>query len=144
MTTPDAVSPAVDPFVVSMAEAAQTTAAAVWLVHRCGRRGTDRPGRRGVGASVRRLTASDARPPAVLGDVRVAERFRPGSGGLRVTLSWPASLRGAAAEGSAAEVRHGVPYARPGEDCVCRRCKAYGFELYHEGRLIYRPRRCRP
>ncbi|WP_328623055.1 MULTISPECIES: hypothetical protein [unclassified Streptomyces] len=48
------------------------------------------------GASVRRLTVPGTRPLAVLGDVRMVERFRPGSGGLRVTLSWPAGLRGAA------------------------------------------------
>ncbi|MGW0394021.1 hypothetical protein ACWDYJ_24665 [Streptomyces sp. NPDC003042] len=42
------------------------------------------------GASVRRLTAPGAGPLAVLGDVRLVERFRSGSGDLRVTLSWPA------------------------------------------------------
>lgn len=53
------------------------------------------------GASVRRLTAPGSGPLDVLGDVRVIERFRSGSGGLRVTLAWPARVRGAAAEGAA-------------------------------------------
>ncbi|MET9323668.1 hypothetical protein ABZX75_26315 [Streptomyces sp. NPDC003038] len=73
------------------------------------------------GASVRRLTAPGTGPLAVLGEVRVIDRFRSGSGGLRVTLAWPSGLRGTA-EGSAAEVvRHGMAYAGPGEGCVCKR-----------------------
>ncbi|WCD91049.1 hypothetical protein KPP03845_200010 (plasmid) [Streptomyces xanthophaeus] len=50
------------------------------------------------GASVRRRTAPDAGPLAVLEEVRVIDRFRSGSGGLRVLLrrgrrpGWP--LRG--------------------------------------------------
>ncbi|WP_328623188.1 hypothetical protein [Streptomyces sp. NBC_00354] len=67
------------------------------------------------GASLRRLAAPGTGPLAVLGEVRVIERFRSGSGGLRVTLAWPAGLRGAAAEGPAGGVvRHGVAYCRPG------------------------------
>ncbi|MFF4647721.1 hypothetical protein [Streptomyces sp. NPDC001389] len=73
------------------------------------------------GASVRRLTVPGTRPLAVLGDVRLVERSRPGPGGLHVTLSWPAGLRGAATEGSAGVARHGVPYVRPGQECACRR-----------------------
>ncbi|MEU6896269.1 hypothetical protein ABZ934_31905 [Streptomyces sp. NPDC046557] len=45
------------------------------------------------GASLRRLTAPGTGPLAVMGEVRVAERFRSGSGGLRLTLTWPADLR---------------------------------------------------
>ncbi|MFJ6799143.1 hypothetical protein [Streptomyces sp. NPDC091268] len=45
------------------------------------------------GASVGRLTAPGTVPLTVSGQVRVIERFRSGSGGLRVTLAWPAGLR---------------------------------------------------
>ncbi len=74
------------------------------------------------GASVRRLTAPGTGPLAVLGEVRVIDRFRSGSGGLRVTLAWPSGLRGAAAERPTAGVaRHGMAYAGPGEGRVCKR-----------------------
>ncbi|TDU73521.1 hypothetical protein EDD91_0070 [Streptomyces sp. KS 21] len=74
------------------------------------------------GASVSRLTAPGTGPLAVLGEVRVIERYRSGSGGLRVTLAWPAGVRGAAAEGAAGGVvRHGVPYAGSAQECACRR-----------------------
>ncbi|MFD3558034.1 hypothetical protein ACFWWA_38985 [Streptomyces goshikiensis] len=52
------------------------------------------------GASVSRLTAPGTEPLSVLGEVSVIERFRSGSGGV---------------------VRHGVPYAGPGSECVCTR-----------------------
>ncbi|MEU3721511.1 hypothetical protein [Streptomyces sp. NPDC031705] len=42
------------------------------------------------GAAIRRLTAPGTVPLAVLSRVRVVERFRSGSGGLRMTLAWPA------------------------------------------------------
>ncbi|WP_405419242.1 hypothetical protein [Streptomyces erythrochromogenes] len=74
------------------------------------------------GAAVRRLTAPGTGPLAVPGEVRVIDRFRSGSGGLRLTLAWPAGLRGTAAPGPAGGVvRHGVAYAGPGEACVCAR-----------------------
>ncbi|MGW0394406.1 hypothetical protein ACWDYJ_26665 [Streptomyces sp. NPDC003042] len=73
------------------------------------------------GASVGRLTAPGTGPLAVMGEVRVAERFRSGSGGLRLTLTWPAGLRGAASVGSVGVERHGVAYAGPGEACACKR-----------------------
>ncbi|MFI5672716.1 hypothetical protein [Streptomyces sp. NPDC051704] len=74
------------------------------------------------GASVGRLTAPGTAPLAVLGRVRVIERFRSGSGGLRLTLAWPAGLRGTAASGARGGlVRHGVAYVGPGEGCVCKR-----------------------
>ncbi|MCY0945686.1 helix-turn-helix transcriptional regulator [Streptomyces antarcticus] len=76
----------------------------------------------GFGASVRRLTVLGTNPVAVPGEVRVIDRFRPGAGGLRVTLAWPAGLRGAAADGSAGGVvRHGLAYAGPEETCACTR-----------------------
>ncbi|MFB7983818.1 hypothetical protein [Streptomyces vinaceus] len=71
------------------------------------------------GASVRRLTMAGTRPLAVPGEVRMVERRRPGSGGLHVMLSWPGGLRGAATQGTAGVSRHGVPYAGPGQECVC-------------------------
>ncbi|MFD7399341.1 hypothetical protein ACFV60_30420 [Streptomyces virginiae] len=51
------------------------------------------------------------------------DRFRSGSGGLRLTLACPtARLRGTAASGPAGGVvRHGIAYAGPGEGCVCAR-----------------------
>ncbi|KIF07599.1 hypothetical protein PL81_01000 [Streptomyces sp. RSD-27] len=71
---------------------------------------------------MRRLTALGAGPLAVLGEVRVSDRFRSGLGGLRLTLAWPARVRGAAAGGSAGgAVRHGVPYVGLAEGCVCAR-----------------------
>ncbi|MFD5880104.1 hypothetical protein [Streptomyces yangpuensis] len=74
------------------------------------------------GAVLRRLTAPGTGPLAVPGEVRVIDRFRSGSGGLRLTLAWPAGLRGTAAPGPAGGVvRHGVAYAGPGEACVCTR-----------------------
>lgn len=80
------------------------------------------------GASVSRLTAPGTGPLAVLGEVRVIERYRSGSGGLRVTLAWPAGLRGAAAEGTAGGVvRHAVPYAGSAEECACRRYDCRGL-----------------
>ncbi|MFF5705515.1 hypothetical protein ACFY7H_23935 [Streptomyces sp. NPDC012794] len=48
------------------------------------------------GAAVGRLTVPGSVPLTVAGRVRVVERFRSGSGGLRVTLAWPAGLRGTA------------------------------------------------
>ncbi|MFD7261664.1 hypothetical protein [Streptomyces sp. NPDC059874] len=75
-----------------------------------------------VGATLTRLTAPSAGRLAVLGDVRVTDRFRSGSGALRVTLEWPARLRGTTTRtGRGGVVRHGVPQARTGEDCVCER-----------------------
>ncbi|MGW9070303.1 hypothetical protein ACWGQT_12780 [Streptomyces yangpuensis] len=50
-----------------------------------------------VGATLTRLTAPGAGPLAVLGDVRVTDRLWSGSGGLRITLEWPARLRGTTA-----------------------------------------------
>ncbi|MEU5810718.1 hypothetical protein [Streptomyces sp. NPDC047718] len=80
------------------------------------------------GATVARLTEPGTGPLAVLGQVRVIERFRSGSGGLRVTLAWPTRLRGAAANGPAGGVvRHGVPYAGLGDECVCHRYACGGL-----------------
>ncbi|MFJ9551119.1 hypothetical protein [Streptomyces erythrochromogenes] len=74
------------------------------------------------GASLCRLTAPGTGPLAVPGEVRVIDRFRSGSGGLRLMLAWPAGLRGTAAPGPAGGVvRHGVAYAGGGEACVCAR-----------------------
>ncbi|MFB8080248.1 hypothetical protein [Streptomyces sp. NPDC056013] len=75
-----------------------------------------------TGASLRRLTAPATPPLAVPGGVRVTDRFRSGSGGLRITLAWPAGLRGTAARrASGGLVRHAVPYSAPGQACRCRR-----------------------
>ncbi|MFF1561561.1 hypothetical protein [Streptomyces sp. NPDC058279] len=73
------------------------------------------------GASLRRLNAPGTNPLAVLGEVRVIDRFRSGAGGLRLTLAWPAGLRGAALAGSVGVERHAVAYVGPGEACVCKR-----------------------
>ncbi|MFC9297240.1 hypothetical protein ACFTWH_35705 [Streptomyces sp. NPDC057011] len=43
-----------------------------------------------VGATLTRLTAPGAGPLAVLGEVRLTDRFRSGSGALRITLEWHA------------------------------------------------------
>ncbi|MER7521014.1 hypothetical protein [Streptomyces sp. NPDC126499] len=80
------------------------------------------------GASVRRLTAPGTAPLAVTGEVRLTDRFRAGSGGLRVTLAWPARLRGTASTSPAGGVlRHGVPYAALGPECVCQRHDCSGL-----------------
>lgn len=80
----------------------------------------------GTGASLRRLTAPGTPPLAVPGGVRVIDRYRAGSGGLRVTLAWPAGLRGTAAPRTGTRpadglLRHGVPYTDPGQRCACAR-----------------------
>ncbi len=65
----------------------------------------------------------------MLGDVRVTDRFRPGSGGLRITLEWPARLRGTASPtGNGGVVRHIVPQTRVGEECVCARHGCGGLD----------------
>ncbi|MEU9946683.1 hypothetical protein AB0I08_42160, partial [Streptomyces lavendulae] len=73
------------------------------------------------GATLRRLTVPGSGVWAVLGEVRVLDRFRPGAGGLHVTLAWPARLRGAADGPAGGAVRHGVPDVRTGQECVCVR-----------------------
>ncbi|MGE7390875.1 hypothetical protein ACQKM2_35910 [Streptomyces sp. NPDC004126] len=72
------------------------------------------------GAALGRLTAPGTVPLAVLGRVRVVERFRSGSGGLRVTLAWPAGLRGAAARNGGV-AHHAVLHAGAGAGCGCVR-----------------------
>ncbi|WP_199829371.1 hypothetical protein [Streptomyces sp. WM6368] len=68
------------------------------------------------GESLRRLTVPGAAPLAVPGEVRLIDLFRTGSGGLKVTLAWPAALRGAASDGQVGGVvRHGLAYAGLGE-----------------------------
>ncbi|MFC7980149.1 hypothetical protein ACFUT3_33570 [Streptomyces cinereoruber] len=75
-----------------------------------------------TGASLRRLTAPATPPLAVPAGVRVIDRYRAGSGGLRVTLAWPAGLRGTAdRRPRGGTVDHAVPYATPGAQCVCVR-----------------------
>ncbi|MFD7868128.1 hypothetical protein [Streptomyces sp. NPDC059783] len=73
------------------------------------------------GAVVRRLAVPGTDVLAVTGDVRVTDRYRSGEGGgLRVTLAWPAGLRGTAARAvGGGLVRHGVPYAAPEDSCPC-------------------------
>ncbi|MFD9047952.1 hypothetical protein [Streptomyces zaomyceticus] len=74
------------------------------------------------GAALRRLTVPGADPLAVPGEVRVIDRFRTGSGGLKVTLAWPAALRGASSDRqTGGVVRHGLAYAGSGEVCGCKR-----------------------
>ncbi|MFE1810921.1 hypothetical protein [Streptomyces sp. NPDC059533] len=80
-----------------------------------------------VGATLTGLTSPGAGPLAVLGDVRVTDRFR--SGALRITLEWPARLRGTTTwTGRGGVVRHGVPQTRTGEDCVCERHDCGGLD----------------
>nr|WSW49864.1 hypothetical protein OG296_43395 [Streptomyces sp. NBC_01001] len=78
------------------------------------------------GASLRRLTAPGTGPLAVLGEVRVIDRFRSGSGGLRLTLAWPAGLRGTAEGPAGGVVRHGVAYPDQGQACGCARHECGG------------------
>ncbi|MEU9088062.1 hypothetical protein [Streptomyces sp. NPDC048357] len=51
------------------------------------------------GLTVTHLATPGTPPLAVLGEARVIDRFRSGSGGLRLTPAWPAGPRGAAAQG---------------------------------------------
>ncbi|MCX4546404.1 hypothetical protein [Streptomyces sp. NBC_01565] len=51
------------------------------------------------GLTVKYLAAPGTPPLAVLGEARVIDRFRSGSGGLRLTPAWPTGLRGTAASG---------------------------------------------
>ncbi|MFD0270864.1 hypothetical protein ACFVGY_30515 [Streptomyces sp. NPDC127106] len=79
------------------------------------------------GAMLRRLTVPGAEALAVPGEVRLLDRSQAGTGGLRVTLAWPARLRGMASLRSAGGVvRHAVAYTAPGEVCVCRRQECGG------------------
>ncbi|MEW1637552.1 hypothetical protein AB0469_26205 [Streptomyces sp. NPDC093801] len=81
------------------------------------------------GATVSRLTAPGTGPLAVLGEARLTERFRSGSGGLRIRVEWPARLRGAASERLVGGVvRHGTAYAAPGGNCGCRRFDCGGVD----------------
>ncbi|MGW4855351.1 hypothetical protein ACWEPZ_29415 [Streptomyces sp. NPDC004288] len=74
------------------------------------------------GASLLRLTAPGTTPLAVPDAVRLIERFRAGSGGLRVTLGWPSHLRGTASpRTSGGVIRHALPYTTPGAWCRCER-----------------------
>ncbi|MER7338946.1 hypothetical protein ABT403_14040 [Streptomyces sp. NPDC000075] len=74
------------------------------------------------GAPLRRLTVPGVDSLAVPGEVRVIDRFRTGSGGLKVTLAWPAALRGTASDRQAGGVvRHGLACAGSGEACACDR-----------------------
>ncbi|WP_404962618.1 hypothetical protein [Streptomyces sp. 147326] len=74
------------------------------------------------GLTVKHLATPGTPPLAVLGEARVIDRFRSGSGSLRLTLAWPAGLRGTAASGArGGPVRHGVAHVGPGEGCVCTR-----------------------
>ncbi|MFE7511417.1 hypothetical protein ACFU8I_09350 [Streptomyces sp. NPDC057540] len=83
---------------------------------RCGR------ARPAEGAALRRLTAPGTTPLAVPDAVRVVERFRAGSGGLRVTLAWPSHLRGTASPRTTGGViRHALPYTTPTTWCRCER-----------------------
>ncbi|MFH9742650.1 hypothetical protein ACH4MA_33795 [Streptomyces roseolus] len=53
------------------------------------------------------------------------DRFHPGTGGLRITLTWPSSLRGHAAQSPAGGVvRHAVPYSAPtaARQCTQKTC----------------------
>ncbi|MFC8494781.1 hypothetical protein ACFUJU_29100 [Streptomyces sp. NPDC057235] len=76
----------------------------------------------GDGLSVRRLTAPGMLPLAVPGRVRMIDRFRSGSGGLCITLVWPAGLRGTAdRRPRGGTVDHAVPHTAPGAQCVCAR-----------------------
>ncbi|MCF3181387.1 hypothetical protein IPZ70_15775 [Streptomyces polychromogenes] len=72
------------------------------------------------GASLGRLTTPGTVPLAVLDRVRLVEQFRSGSGHLRVTLAWPAGLRGTAAP-SGGVAHHAVLHAGAGAGCPCVR-----------------------
>ncbi|MFI1712674.1 hypothetical protein [Streptomyces litmocidini] len=75
-----------------------------------------------AGASIRKLTTPGTAPLAVPDAVRVIDRFKAGSGGLRVTLAWPAHLRGTASPRTTGGViRHGLPYTAPSTACRCAR-----------------------
>ncbi|WP_030390961.1 hypothetical protein [Streptomyces sp. NRRL S-241] len=83
------------------------------------------------GAALRRLTVPGAAPLAVP-EVRLTDLFRNGSGGLKVTLAWPAALRGAASDSQAGGVvRHGPAYAGPGEACACKQHPCGGVVPVH-------------
>ncbi|MEV6332290.1 hypothetical protein [Streptomyces sp. NPDC051909] len=71
-----------------------------------------------AGAAVRRLTTPGTPPLAVGDGLQIIDRFRTGSGGLRVTLAWPARSRGTAAK-RGGTVRHALPYTAPSSTCRC-------------------------
>ncbi|MFI9213973.1 hypothetical protein ACIGW7_38325 [Streptomyces sp. NPDC053253] len=54
--------------------------------------------------------------------------YRSGSGGLRVTLAWPAGLRGTAARGTTGgQIRHSVPQDAPSPMCRCAQSACGGL-----------------
>ncbi|MEV7417690.1 hypothetical protein [Streptomyces sp. NPDC089919] len=73
-----------------------------------------------TGAAAHSLTVPGRTPLAVPGGVQIADRFTTASGSQYLTLAWPAGPRGAAAASGGGVVRHGVPDAGPGLECVCR------------------------
>ncbi|WP_329274036.1 hypothetical protein [Streptomyces sp. NBC_00691] len=74
-----------------------------------------------TGAALARLTAPGTTPLAVPDGLAVIDRFRAGTGGLRVTLAWPARLRGTASpRHTGGVIRHGLPHT-PATQCQCVR-----------------------
>ncbi|MFI5987398.1 hypothetical protein ACIBEA_41845 [Streptomyces sp. NPDC051555] len=74
------------------------------------------------GVSVERLTAPGTSPLAVLSRVRLVESYRSGAGGLRITLAWPASMRGTAARSGGVVHHVDLPEdaaAGAGAECGC-------------------------
>ncbi|MFF6888573.1 hypothetical protein ACFY9F_35960 [Streptomyces sp. NPDC012421] len=75
-----------------------------------------------AGAALARLTAPGTTPLAVPDGLDVIDRFRAGSGGLRVTLAWPAHLRGTASpRHTGGVIRHGLPHTALTDWCRCAR-----------------------
>ncbi|MEU7697165.1 hypothetical protein [Streptomyces sp. NPDC039028] len=74
-----------------------------------------------TGAALARLTAPGTTPLAVPDGLAVIDRFRAGTGGLRVTLAWPACLRGTASpRHTGGAIRHALPHT-PTTLCQCVR-----------------------
>ncbi|MFC9589379.1 hypothetical protein ACFTUC_06220 [Streptomyces sp. NPDC056944] len=75
-----------------------------------------------TGASLRKLTAPGTTPLAVPDGLRLTDRFRAGTGGLRITLAWPSHLRGTASpRTTGGPIRHALPYSTPSTWCRCAR-----------------------
>ncbi|WP_419096185.1 hypothetical protein [Streptomyces sp. B6(2022)] len=75
-----------------------------------------------AGAALARLTAPGTTPIAVPDGLHVIDRFHAGSRGLRVTLAWPARLRGTASpRHTGGGIRHGLPHTPTTTFCQCAR-----------------------
>ncbi|MFJ2060656.1 hypothetical protein ACIOMM_32665 [Streptomyces sp. NPDC087908] len=74
-----------------------------------------------TGAALARLTTPGTTLLAVPDGLDVIDRFRAGTGGLRIALAWPARLRGIAPRHTGGVIRHALPHTATTTFCQCER-----------------------